>query len=668
MLTNAVDLKALRDGLARAEEALLLERRQGGTDERWALTSESARDAKDDREAAKEIFTRFAGEVRVRLDDLLEGQEEITQERARRLAQCLLTAYMAASQRVFDGVLRTADPLRLDSIDFDLGAVDDYLRDHVRPPAVATQLGYLARAAFDPTDEFGTEILHLVVTGRVLQGMIARHDLPGPSPVSGSLLLLDTSALVYRLEPIGPHPELLEEVLKESRHVGCDVVVTQAVINEWQRLWRAAEKEAPNLANPATGLPSFSSRLRGNPVLRSWLAKSEAGQPQTWSEFKRRNEQIGAWLTRQKVRIIEDSDIDPELVERMQMELMRLSDLAASQLRSAATALTDAVSAALVAQARKRDPAPVPRSWFIAEDRLTNKAYAAIQPHDLFPVAATVETWLLLLSSTRSRDPAEVCNLANLVGGSVVLSNFLAISAGFGIVDAEEIIELLTRESGDSAEDLAEDLRTDFLAQAYSDTADGPAKLLRHRALRRERRARTMAAEAATAQEKAAQEGAARDGAAQEAAAHEGATQGAQTHQESERTEVADLERSRQRWRRSCALVGSLAVIAVGIVLSAFLWAPAWVVAGAAVGWFAIAFAGLRWLMDPDVRPVGFLCTLGATIAWTAFGSIVGVALSQAAAAHPTAPASKPPAASVPSPRGSGSPSNQHHGAADGKH
>jgi hypothetical protein len=630
MLTSAVNLNELRDGLACAEKALLIEHRGSGRDVRWTVTPESARDAKDDRDAAKEIIIRLEKDLRNRLDELLEGQEEISQERAGRLARYLIGAYMSASQRVFDGVLRAADPLSLDAIDFELAAVDLYLREHVRPPSVATELIHLARAAFDPTDDFGTEILHLIVTGRVLQGMIARHDLPGPSLVSGSLLLLDTSALVYRLEPTGPHPQILEEVLVASRQAGCDVVVTRAVIDEWERLWRAADKEAPSLVNPATGLPSLSWRLRGNPVLRSWLLKSEAGQPQTWSQFKKHNEQIGVWLTRHDVRIIKDSDTNSEIVERMQTELMRLSDAAANQLRSAATARTDAVSAALVAEARYRDPAPVPRSWFIAQDRLTNKAYAAVQPDDRFPVAATVEAWLLLLSSTRPRDSAEVCDLAKLVGESVVLNSFLAISAGFGIADAEEIVELLTQESSEDPEDLAEDLRTDFLAQAYSDTADGPAKLLRHRALRRERRVRTMVAEAAAAQEKGADQEAQKD------------------HLDSGGGQVADLERSRQRWRRGCGLVGSLAVIALGIVLSAFLWAPVWVVAGAAVGWVAIGCEGSRWLRDPNVKALGFLLALGATIAWAVLGSIIGVALSQSATAHPTTPTVKPSAASVP--------------------
>lgn len=632
MLTSAVDLNSLRDSLARAEEALLVEQRYGGRDIRWTVTPESARDAKDDKEASKEILLRFERSLKNRLDELLEGREEITQERAHRLARCLLGAYMAASQRVFDGVLRTADPLRLDSIDFDLKAVDDSLREHVRPPTVATELMYLARAAFDPSDEFGTEILHLVVTGRVLQGMIARHDLPGPSPVSGSLLLLDTSALVYRLEPTGPHPQLLEEVLQASRQAGCDVVVTRAVIDEWQRLWRAAEREARVLANPATGLPSLSWRLRGNPVLRSWLSKPELAQPQTWADFKRHNAQIEVWLTRHNVRIIEEGNINPEIVEKMQSKLMQLSDAATNQLRSAATARTDAVSAALVAEARQRDPAPLPRSWFIAQDKLTNRAYEVIRPDDRFPVAATVEAWLLLLSSTKPRDSVEVCDLANLVGESVVLNSFLGISAGFGIADAEEIVELLTRESGDSPEDLTEDLRTDFLAQAFSNTADGPAKLLRHRALRRERRVRTMAAEAAAAEAESAEGDTQRDGG------------------DSERNQVTDLKRSRQRWRRGCGLLGSLAVIALSIVLSAFLWAPVWVVAGAVFGWFAIAFEGSKWLRDPNVKALGFLITLGATVAWTVLGSIIAIVLSQAATAHPAAPAVKPSAASLPTP------------------
>ncbi len=471
--TNAVDRAMLRDALIRAEKAGLVERRENQGSTRWTTTADSAQDAKDDKEVATAILERFEQHAQKRLPDLLHNSEEITADRSRQLAHCLLTAFLTASQRVFDGVIRTAAPRKLDAIDFDHTVVADHLRHHVRPARLVPAMIDLANDAFDPTNDFGTEILHLIVTGRVLQGMVARDDLRGPSPVSDSLLLLDTSVLVYRLGTAGnPQPELLEEALQASQEAGCDIVVTRAVLDEWARLWRAAEREAQTLANSATGLPPRSWRLPGNPVLRSWLSASETGRSRTWAEFQRRYSQIETWLTGRGVRIIEDGEADPELVEQMRLQFVELSNAAAKPLRTAATAQTDAVSAAIVGLARQQRSAPVPRSWFIAQDQLTNKAYAAIRPNDIFPIASTVEAWLLLLSATRPHDPDEVCNLAGIVSESVVFNGFLSVIAGFGIENLGEMLKLLTQESSEDPEELAEQLSTDFLSQASSDSAE----------------------------------------------------------------------------------------------------------------------------------------------------------------------------------------------------
>ena len=479
---------------------------------------------------------------------------------------------------------------------------------------MATEVMALARAAFDPTDEFGTEILHLIVTGQVLQGMLARRDLRGPSPVSGSLILLDTSALVYRLADMGPRLKLLDEILQKSHEANCDIVVTQAVIDEWARLWRAADKEAESLANLSTGLPSRSWRLLRNPVLRSWLSGVDEKPVLTWPEFQKRYAHIDSWLTAHGVRIIQNSEANSDLVEQIRLELVRLSDAAAAPLRTATTALTDAFSAALVAVAREQHPAPVPLSWFIAQDRLTNRAYALVRPADRFPVSSTVESWLLLLSATRPYDPAHARNLAEILGQSVILNSFLAVSAGYTVGDLEEIIELLTQQNSADPDELAEQLRTDFLAQANLDSADGPAKLLRHRALRRECRAQSKYDQAAAAEERTAE---------RESERHQRAA---------EREELNRLQLTSQRWRRGCGLLGSLALIGLGIVLSAFMGVPLWVVIGAALGWAAIGLEGLRWLMNPTAKALGFVLAVGATIAWTVLGSVLAIILSQSAA------------------------------------
>lgn len=609
--TNAVDQAMLRDALKRAESANLLELRQRPRNVRWAATDASAWDARNDRNWAEKMLARFAQDVEVRIKPLLDGPA-IDPARIPGLTKHLVAALRLASVNVFDAVVRAADPSKLTGIDLDLTAADSYLRGTADPKYVAEALTALTRASSDPADDFGAEILHAIVTGQVLQGMVARRDLPGPPPVAGSLLLLDTSTLVYRLRP-APQPQVFDEFLLASEEARCRVVVTRAVISEWESLWSAADDGAQDLANSSTGLPSGLGRLAGNPVLSSWQTKADDGRPQTWTEFQRKNRNIEGWLTAHRVQIIEDGEADPELVEQMRQELVRLSDAAPAQLRSSAGARTDAYSAALVAEERARNTAPIPQAWFIAKDQLTNKAYAAIRTKDRFPVASTMEAWLILLSAY---DPARTRNLAEIVSDSVILNSFLAVSTGYGLDELMEISALLCQEPASDPDELAEIVGADFLALANSNGRDIAAELLRRRAIRRDKQVQRMAMQVDEAKRKLDLRHAEREQA------------------ERLRTENDRLRAENQRLRRGSCLSTSLAALATGIVISAWVGVPIWTVISAAVGWAAIGIEGIRWLKDPSVSASRFILAIGAAITWTVLASVLGIVFSQSAAPH----------------------------------
>src|SRR5258707_12650273 len=185
----------------------------------------------------------------------------------------------------------------------------------------------------------------------------------------------------------------------------------------------------------------------------------------------------------------------------MRQELMNLSSAAQFPLRTEAGARTDAYSAAVVAARRERNDGPVPRAWFIAQDRLTNKAYGVIRPDDRFPVSSTVEAWLLLLSVARRDDPAWTRNIAEIVGDVVIFNSFLAVSTSYGVDELTEIAELLQTAPSKDAEELAETVRADYLALAASEGTDLPAELLRRRAMRRDRQVQRKAEQVEAAQE-----------------------------------------------------------------------------------------------------------------------------------------------------------------------
>lgn len=614
--TNALDPAMLRDALARAENAGLVERRQHSRNVRWAATDSSIWDAKNDKKWAEKKLLRFEEDVEVRVNQLLDGQT-VDASRARNLARHLFAALRAGSVNMFDAVARGSDPSTLVGLYFDHTAADTQLRERVNPKPVAEALVALARSAADPADEFGREIMQIIVTGQVLQGMVARRDLDlkEPPPVSGSLLLLDTSTLVYRLEA-APHPQLFDEFLQSSGEAGCRIVVTRAVIKEWESLWSAAEDGVQTLTNSATGLPSGSGRFVGNPVLRSWLSKADEGRGQTWPEFQRKHRKIENWLAAHDVQVLEDEQAVPELFELMRQELVRLSDTARWQRRTPVGARTDAHSAALVAAARKRNKTAVPNAWFIAQDQLTNKAYGAVQSSDRFPISSTVESWLLLLSVTRAYDPAKARDLAEIVGDSVILNSFIVVSANYGVDELVDMSTLLSNGPVQDPEDLAEIIRADYLALAAATGRDAAAELLRRRAIQRDRQAWRIAQEI--------------DEARQEARLlRSTAEQADQLRADNER-----LKADNQRLRRVLSLSATEVVIAIGIVISALAGVSIWVLIGAAIGWGGSLFHGLRWLNDSRVSGRRLILEIAATISWTLLGSIIGVALSATPPPH----------------------------------
>lgn len=602
-LTDAVDKRLLHAALERAEKAGLIERRQHSRDTRWAATPGSVAHAKTDRAWTDAIIKRFEQDLVERLPELLEDHKAIGS--SKQPLNYLISAFVAGSQRVFKGVVRSGDPESLSGVDFDLSAVYAYLEGRERLSAeVKNALKALAVAALDPADEFATDILRLVVAGQVLQGMLGYHDLARPNWVAGSTLLLDTSVLVYRLDNNGPQSQLLEELLRMSGDIHCNIIVTRAVINEWNRLWQSAASDAHTLANRSTDLPPRLIRQAKSPMLRNWQLGAEHGRTVTWAEFERRYLHIEPWLADHKIHIVEDERADAALVERMREELLRLSAAKSRPMRTEAAAQTDAVSAAIVAKARKLNSPLAPTAWFIAEDWFTNEAYRSILPEEKFPIASTTEVWLLLLSMAKADDPEQVGRLSGPISDAVIQRGFLAVSAGYSVSELIEITELLNTASSADTETLAEAVRTDYLALARLSSPDVAAELLRRRALRRdwqvqrrEQQVKAMAGEI--------------------------------NHRVQQAEELAEnLKTANARMRRTFWLVIALFLMASVVGGAAGLGAHLWLVAGGAVLCVAVGLEGLRWRYQPDVRASRFIIGIATTISWVILGGVISIILS----------------------------------------
>lgn len=597
--TEVVDKKQLRQALERAEESGLVERRPRSRETWWAASPASMNDAKADRAWADSIIERFKDELGKRLLELLDNHQPIEQSRQQNYTRDLISAFMAGSQRVFQGVAKSGDPHSLSDIDFDLPAVNGYLEGRSFPRELENALKALALAAMDPNDKFGNEILRLIVAGQVLQGMIRRRDLAGPNWIAGSTLVLDTSVLIYRLDHKGPQARLLEEVLRMSRDIHCNIVVTRAVINEWNRLWRGAASDAQAGASKFTDLPQRLIVEVRNPMLRSWQCRAL-----TWTEFERRFRHIEFWLRDHGIRIIEDEQADPDLVELMRAELLRLSAEARQPMRTEAAALTDAVSATVVAKARSLNSSLAPSAWFIAEDRFTDEAYHTVWPDDRFPVASSLEVWLLLLSTAKADEPKQAGHLAETIGDAVIQKSFLTVSAGYSVSELLDIGDLLKNGSSGDPEELAADVRTDILALAKMSSPHVPAELLRRRALRR-----SLLVEQREQQVDAM-------------------TQEMGDRVQEAEAQVKNLQAANVRMRRSTWLLIVLVIMASMVGAAAALGAHLWLVVGGAVLCVGVGSEGYRWSYQPDMRPRLFIIGIVATVSWVVLGGVIPMILS----------------------------------------
>jgi hypothetical protein len=597
--TDVVDKRLLRVALERAEKGDLLERKQRLHGPWWVARPASIADAKADRMWADSIIERFKQDLGERLPEFLDDHGTIEPTQQRDYTHYLIDAFMAGSQRVFKGVVRSGDPENLSGIDFDLQAVHGYLETKNLPKDIENALKALALTAMESEGEFGSEILHLIVAGQVLQGMIGHRDLTGPNWVEGCTLVLDTSVLVYRLDHKGPQSRLLDELLRMSQDIHCNIVATRAVINEWNRLWQSAASDARAWANKFTDLPPRLILEAKNPMLRNWQFKTL-----TWTEFERRFNRIESWLADHGIRVVEDEQADQDLVERMREELLRLSAAAKQPMRTESAALTDAVSAAIVAKARALNSSLPPTAWFIAEDRFTDEAYRGVWPDDNFPVASSIEEWLLLLSMTKTDELEEAGNVAETISNAVIQKSFFSVSAGYSAGELFEIGDLLKRGSDEDREALAADVRTDIVALAKLSSTDVPAELLRRRAIRRDwqvqRREREVNAR----------------------------TEEMDNRVQKAEERVKNLQTQNIRMRRTAWLLIALFIMASMVGAAAALGAHIWLVVGGAILCVGVGSEGFRWRYQQDVRPLLFIIGIVAAISWVVLGGLIPMILS----------------------------------------
>lgn len=621
-VTRTVNRGMLASALEEALKANLVEvRQQGGGDRRWVVSEACAAEAKIDRDFTESMIDAFRGQVAERLDEHLDSTNGVP--KTSRLTGHLIGALIEGSHQAFESVAHLGDSAFQGPAAFDMTRVTEYMEQRVAQQQVREALIALVQAALDPADDFGNDMARMIVRGQVMRGLMARRDLGEGRLTESAYLVLDTSTLFYILPEGGAQHQLLEDFLVEAKEAGCQVVVTKAVLAEWQRVWEAAQLDMKALTrDSADDPPPVVGIFASNIVVKEWYRANEYGDGPAWSLFFKKYRDIEKWLAARGVQIVDDDMADVAVVEDLRAEIERLSDAASRQMRTAAAAATDAYSAALVAVWRERHPSPIPLGWFIAQERLTSRAYRAVRSDDTFPLAMSADQALLVLSAARIERPEERRRLVEIVGDSMILNSFFSVATGYSPEDMLAIADLVSADSGSAPEELIKVLRADYVALA-SKSSDPPSELLRRRAHRR------------NVQSKRHEDALVRERQSVEQRVAEAEKRG-RTARDSEMKILRDRN---TRLRRGIVLIVALFTLSGLLTALAFtLNLPLLVVLIGAALIAVVLVHGIMWVRDPGVSTWIFGCEIAAAALWAVIGSAVGVLMDDAGSEEPSTP------------------------------
>ncbi|WP_420442889.1 hypothetical protein [Candidatus Poriferisodalis sp.] len=370
----------------------------------------------------------------------------------------------------------------------------------LQPKSIREPVTQLALDALDPTDSFGNQIVHLVVVSNLLHGLAAQRGLGATPSLQQVRLLLDTSALVNLASPSDdPGHRLILELATLSRACGATVIVAEHTLEEWERVWEAADLEEIGQRNRANrGLSPREARLIGNPFLAAYTTYRHSGGTDSWTRWQssRRNirqqlKTLGVLVQRHDNSSTEDRE-NYELVHDKLVELSEDKNTRAT--RSGTAASADAHSAAMIARWRRENGDQ--SALMLAHDRLTNQAYSEMFA-DEAPLVGEPGAWLLYVSNLIADDPAEVVDVAEFVADLAVRNTLLEIASNYSLEEALDISEILVQGPNGLSAREARDLNDPTLFDALDalqkesgeDARTRAAAVLQRRATRNNRRA-----------------------------------------------------------------------------------------------------------------------------------------------------------------------------------
>lgn len=445
--TSTLSDEMIDTALADARSAGLITTRPDKHGEtKYIVSGDAASHNSQDRQYVQGLLSAFKSNIAGRLKDY--SNEQRLSNRLDRIVNEVLTAIAHSCQEFYDipirGSVQTIHPMRLSEQD-----VRRYARQ-LDPMSIRQPVEDLAFDALDPADSFGNELVHLVIVGGLLHGLTSQRGISTPPSLQHMYLLLDTSALIGLIrEEDHPDHRTLTRLISLSKRCEAKLVVAEHTIDEWERVWNAAEEQFENAQRKISkdDTQSVLIRYAQNPFVGAYVEYLDSGGKGSWirwasaqRDLRTKTEALGLTV----VAYEDCSDEDSAYREQIHSDLVTLSaDKNVPGGRSKGGAEADAMSAALISRWRRENGDDT--AIFIANDYLTNLAFTS-SASGSSPLVVKPTLWLQYITCLLVDDADQRIEIANLIADVGVRDMILGMASTYSLDEILEISDVLMAE------------------------------------------------------------------------------------------------------------------------------------------------------------------------------------------------------------------------------
>lgn len=625
--TSTLSDEALNAALRDARAAGLVIERDLNGEKLYSVSADAAAETEQDHIYVTHMLDTFQSQISERLSEYPKASGPAS--RPDRIVGHVLTAIAQACQGSYaieaPGSSQSVRPISVSQ-----SSALQYA-DQLHPKSIRPPVRDFALDALDTAEHFGNEIVHLIVVSGLLLGLTTQRGTSEAPSLSHMKVVLDTSSLIDLVKP-DAHPERnsLLELISLSDRCKANLVVAQHTIDEWTRVWDAADVEMGESASRVRSISSaLLSRLVSNPFVGMYIDYCNDGGEQSWLQWSVSRRELDELLLPLPVAVEEytcQDESDQLSYERLYETLSRLSkDKEVPGGRTKAAAEADAKTATMVA--RWRSEYGEASSVFVARDRLTDRTYAECFP-DSKPLVIQPMNWLQYVSCLIVDDPVTRIDIADLIADVAVRDTVLSMASTYPLDEVLSFSELLQSTGMEPSAQIVRELdasglfdATDALHQESSEALVMRAQaVIARRTTRRNQRAAIRESRLKTRLREMQK---IVDDRTVEADAHRSRAASEEQRADDEAREKDALAASNLRLRRSIH-----AGIASGIALILLVSLAAWGVLsglGIVLGILVVVAGGLyayHWIRDTESKPIRVWMSGFCQVVWHIASSI----------------------------------------------